>query len=71
MLLYEEVGLLMIQHLPRRIAMVLRSLVAHYGRNSAELRIPLRITENRPAMPFRPEFEQNQKDSLPPPLVPK
>jgi len=47
------------------------SLVAHYGRNSAELRIPLRITENRPVMGFRPEFEENQKGSLRPPLVPK
>jgi hypothetical protein len=46
-------------------------LVAHYGRNSAELRIPLRITENRPVMGFRPEFEENQKGSLRPPLVPK
>jgi len=47
------------------------NLVAHYGRNSAELRIPLRITENRPVMGFRPEFEENQKGSLRPPLVPK
>jgi len=51
--------------------LTLRDLVAHYGRNSAELRIPLRITENRPVMGFRPEFEENQKGSLRPPLVPK
>ncbi len=50
---------------------IIPPLVAHYGRNSAELRIPLRITENRPVMGFRPEFEENQKGSLRPPLVPK